>query len=189
MRSVPFTRSFLIGLEDSMPGKTFTGRILAKRPKPLRRPRIAASGRMGALSHLGPPTEPKRIASLSLALSRVSGRNGSPYWSMAEPPTKSSLYAIVCSQRDATVSNTSFEALVTSGPTPSPGKTNILKVPIVLLLDYFKTSEFVNFVSWSRTQLFWSRSLMLALYHRGHSVSNNGEIRRYRSLLLILVDL
>ena len=41
----------------------------------------------GSLSHFGPPTEPKRIASDCSQVLRVSSGSGDPVRSMAAPPT------------------------------------------------------------------------------------------------------
>ena len=64
--------------------------MLAKRVKCLRRGRRAARSGWsfgGNFSHLGPPTEPKRMASLASQTFRVDSGRAEPWLSIPAPPT------------------------------------------------------------------------------------------------------
>src|SRR5450759_4559757 len=77
-------------------GWTLTGRRFANSPRPPRMAKSACSGRTIAVgsSHFGPPTAPRRIASLSAQAARSSARIGAPYASIPAPPTTRSFQAI-----------------------------------------------------------------------------------------------
>ena len=63
---------------------------MANKPSALLKPRRALSGLLspGRLSHFGPPTAPRRTASLAFAFSTVSTGRHSPVASIAHPPAK-----------------------------------------------------------------------------------------------------
>ena len=64
--------------------------MFAKRVKCLRRGRSAARSGWsfgGSFSHLGPPTDPKRMASLSSQVRKVDSGNALPWLSIPAPPT------------------------------------------------------------------------------------------------------
>src|SRR2546422_7182178 len=89
MRSVPSTTDRLSGEASTSIGKHFAGRRLAYRSSSLRRARSPRSGRRSCatVSHLGPPTAPKRIAWDRRHRSSVPGASGCPVASIAAPPT------------------------------------------------------------------------------------------------------
>src|SRR5206468_2887568 len=88
------------------------------------------------LSHLGPPTEPNRMASLRSQRARVAAGNGSPVASMAAPPTRADSNSKEAPEARPTTSSTLRASGITSCPIPSPGRTAILWVGILdSLLD------------------------------------------------------
>src|SRR4051812_46906989 len=119
-RSVPSMRSRLSGLASSSASKGLTGRRLANRPRPSRRPSSPCSGRGlsgSVVSHCGPPTAPSRTASASRQAAMVSSGRGDPVASMAAPPMR-------CSEnvKPSRARRTSTAEATTSGPIPSPGR-------------------------------------------------------------------
>ena len=80
--------SSLIGDADLSGAKILAGRRFAKSPKSSRIARSPFSGLLlpGWLSHLGPPTAPRRTASDALQAFAVSSGYGTPYSSIAHPP-------------------------------------------------------------------------------------------------------
>ena len=88
-RSVPSIRSRLSGLASSSAGLGRTGRRLANRPRPLRRPSRPCSGRGAAgsvVSHLGPPTAASSTASAPRQASSTSSVSAVPCASIDAPP-------------------------------------------------------------------------------------------------------
>src|SRR5215510_9540241 len=132
MMSVCSTTSRLSGEAATSMGKQVAGRRLAKRSSSLRRPRRPRSGRFswGRLSHLGPPTEPKRMASLRSQRARVAGGRGSPVASMAAPPIRAGSNSKATPVARPTTSSTLRASGVTSCPMPSPPRIAILCVAI-----------------------------------------------------------
>ena len=68
--------------------------MLAKRVKCLRSGRSAARSGCslgGSFSHLGPPTEPKRMASLASQMRKVVSGKALPWLSMPAPPTSAAV--------------------------------------------------------------------------------------------------
>src|SRR4051794_36696569 len=121
--STPSSSSSRSGEEPASAGWTRTGRRLAYNPRPPRREKRACSGRTVASGsdHFGPPTAPSRIASAAPQTARSSSRIGTPYVSIAIPPTRCSDHSIVKPNRSPVASTTRRAAATTSGPTPSPG--------------------------------------------------------------------
>jgi len=120
--------SFLTGEAWVREGRQTPGRRLAKRPKCLRSgSRAPRSGWMsgGRLSHLGPPTEPKRMASLFSQAEMVSAGSGVSLLvaSSAAPPTSWTLRSVVKPNFASTASRTRRASVMTSGPMPSPART------------------------------------------------------------------
>src|SRR6266540_303328 len=113
-------------------GKHLAGRRLAKRSSSLRSPSSPRSGRRswGALSHLGPPTAPNRIASLSSQSRSVDWGSGSPVASMAAPPTRADSNSKDAPVAFPTTWRIFWASGVTSCPMPSPASTAILWVVI-----------------------------------------------------------
>ena len=123
--------SFFTGEAWVRAGRQDPGRRFAKRPKCFRKGRRAPrSGWIsgGRFSHLGPPTEPKRIASAFSQASMVSCGRGVSLLvpSSAAPPTR-------CSERETskenfseTASRTLRASTMTSGPMPSPERMVIV---------------------------------------------------------------
>ena len=81
MISKPSTTSLFKVELSTKASKTFAGRRFAKRANSLRIPSKPRSGRClySKLSHFGPPTAPSKVASASLAKSKVSCGNGVPF--------------------------------------------------------------------------------------------------------------
>ena len=108
-------------------GKRRAGRRFAYKPNALRIPRSPFSGRMAGsmVSHLGPPTEPKRTASAFLQASMVASGRGEPVVSMAMPPMRT--FSVVNSWLNffAVASSTRSASPTISGPIPSPAITTI----------------------------------------------------------------
>ena len=79
-------------------GQTFAGRTLTARPNALRKPRSAffsASFHLGrCISSMGPPIDPKRMASERAHTSRVSSGKWTPCASKPAPPILASSYVI-----------------------------------------------------------------------------------------------
>src|SRR4051794_376643 len=120
-RSVPSMTSRLSGLASSRAGNGLTGRRVANRPSPSRMPSSPCSGRgrLGSVvSHLGPPTAPRRTASASRQAASVSSGSAVPVASIAAPP-------IGCSENSklSKARRTSTAEATTSGPIPSPGSS------------------------------------------------------------------
>src|SRR3954454_6003467 len=119
-RLVPSLRSRLSGLASSSAGLGRTGRRLANRPRPLRRPRSPCSGR-GApgsvVSHFGPPTAPSNTASALRHASRTSSVSALPCSSIEAPPTTCSV-----NSNSPSASSSRLAAPTISGPIPSPGR-------------------------------------------------------------------
>src|SRR3954468_14219684 len=119
-RSVPSRISRLSGLASSSDANGLTGRRLAKSPSPSRMPSRPCSGRGFAgsvVSHCGPPTAPRRMASASRHPARVSSGRGEPVASMAAPPIRYSENV-----NPSSALRTSTAEATTSGPIPSPGR-------------------------------------------------------------------
>ena len=74
-------------------------------------------------SYFGLPTAPNKIASASIASANVSSERGVPYLSKEAPPTKPSFKLKLILLFFANQSTTLKVSLITSGPTPSPGRT------------------------------------------------------------------
>src|SRR5262252_6834778 len=132
MMSVCSTTSRLSGEASTSMGKQVAGRRLANRSSSLRRPRRPRSGRFswGRLSHLGPPTEPNRMASLRSQRARVAGGRGSPVPSIAAPPMRAGSNSKATPVARPTTSSTLRASGVTSCPMPSPPRIAILCVAI-----------------------------------------------------------
>src|SRR5205809_866206 len=130
MLSVPSTTSRFRGEASSSMGKHLAGRRLAKRSSSLRRPRSPRSGfcSCGRASHLGPPTAPKRMASLCSHSRRVEAGSGSPVASMAAPPMRAASNSKEAPVARPTTSSTLRASGVTSCPMPSPPSSAILCV-------------------------------------------------------------
>jgi len=131
------TSSSLSGLADTSWGKMMAGRRLAKREKCFRRGRRAprsgcCSG--GRDSHLGPPTDPKRMAAEDSHRDRVDSGRALPCRSIAAPPTSPSLNESGIENRFAVFSMILRVTSITSGPIPSPGRTAICLRSIEALL-------------------------------------------------------
>src|SRR3954447_6369709 len=123
-RSVPSIRSWRSGLASSRASLGRTGRRLANRPRPLRRPSRPCSGRGlsgSVVSHLGPPTAQSRTASDCRHASRTSSVRAVPCSSIEAPPTRCS----VISKSPSSLSTLTAAAPI-SGPIPSPGRRTIL---------------------------------------------------------------
>src|SRR4051794_29862559 len=119
-RSVPSRISRLSGLASSSEANGLTGRRLANRPRPSRMPSRPCSGRGlegSVVSHCGPPTAPRRMASASRQPARVSSGRGAPVASIAAPPIR---YSENVTPPSAL--RTSTAEATTSGPIPSPGR-------------------------------------------------------------------
>src|SRR3954447_22352166 len=119
-RSVPSRILRLSGLASSSEANGLTGRRLAKSPSPSRMPSRPCSGRGFAgsvVSHRGPPTAPRRMASASRHPARVSSGRGEPVASMAAPPIRDSENV-----NPSSALRTSTAEATTSGPIPSPGR-------------------------------------------------------------------
>src|SRR4051812_2955531 len=124
--SVPSISSRLSGLASSSAANGLTGRRLANRPRPARRPSSPCSGRGASgsvVSHFGPPTAPSSTASASRQPARVSSGRGDPVASIAAPPTKYSENV-----NPSSALSTSTAEATTSGPIPSPGRRAIRAV-------------------------------------------------------------
>ena len=84
-------------LDDSInESNTIAGLKLAKRSSSfliLRRP-LSGLFSKGSFSHFGPPTAPKRIASVLVIFSNVFSERGVSFLSIDSPPTKSSIISI-----------------------------------------------------------------------------------------------
>ena len=80
--------SSLIGDADLSGAKILAGRRFANKPSASRIASSPFSGliSLGSVSHLGPPTEPRRTASLALQAVSVSSGKGTPVASIAAPP-------------------------------------------------------------------------------------------------------
>ena len=97
--------------------------------------RSACSGFLlcSTLSHLGPPTAPRKTESASKHSDKVSSVNGIPYLSIDIPPT----YFSIISNSKSFNSEMAFNILtaedVISGPIPSPGNVIILNFFISVL--------------------------------------------------------
>src|SRR3954452_11470154 len=123
-RSVPSMRSRLSGLASSRASKGLTGRRLANRPRPSRRPSSPCSGRgrLGSVvSHFGPPTAPRRTASAARQPAKVSSGSGDPVASIAAPPIEYSENV-----KSPSAWSTSTAEATTSRPIPSPGRRAIV---------------------------------------------------------------
>src|SRR4051794_16353696 len=119
-RSVPSRISRLSGLASSSEANGLTGRRLAKSPSPSRIPSRPCSGRGLAgsvVSHCGPPTAPRRMASAARQPARVSSGSGEPVASIAAPPIRYSENV-----KPSSALSTSTVEATTSGPIPSPGR-------------------------------------------------------------------
>jgi len=81
-------RSGLSGEAGASAGCTFTGRMLANRPRALRIASSPCSGRTLALgsSHFGPPTAPRRMAEAFRQAASAESVKAVPWASMAQPP-------------------------------------------------------------------------------------------------------
>ena len=125
--STPASSSGRSGDARSSSGLTATGRRFAYRPRPLRIASNPCSGRTLARgsSHFGPPTAPRSTASACCASSSVAGGSAEPVASMAAPPMSASRVSNVCPPALATASRTATASVVTSGPIPSPGRTQM----------------------------------------------------------------
>src|SRR5687768_16600373 len=124
-------RSRFSGLASSSAALGRTGRRLAYRPRPWRRPSSPCSGRGlsgSVVSHFGPPTAASSTASALLHDSSVSSGSAVPVASIAAPPIKRSSYM----RSPATSPSTSSVAASTSGPMPSPGSVTIFIAPTTL---------------------------------------------------------
>src|SRR3954452_19437094 len=135
-RSVPSIRSRFSGLASSSAGEGRTGRRLAYRPRPLRRPSSPCSGRGAAgsvASHFGPPTAASSTASAFAQASSVSSVSAVPWASMEAPPTSRSSISKPPSRR----ARSCFAAAMTSGPMPSPARATMrgLSVKAVFLSE------------------------------------------------------
>src|SRR5215475_10362332 len=128
MRSVPSTTERLSGEASTSMGKHFAGRRLAKRSSSFRIRSRPRSGRTscGRLSHLGPPTEPNRMASACWHSRRAASGSGPPVASMAAPPTWPISNSKLAPVALPTTSRTRRASGVTSWPMPSPGRNAIL---------------------------------------------------------------
>src|ERR1700694_1388699 len=133
MMSVPSTTDRLSGEASTSMGKHLAGLRLAKRSSSLRRPSSPRSGfcSWGRWSHLGPPTAPKRMASLSSQSRSVEGGSGSPVASMAAPPMRACSNSKDTPVALPTTSSTRRASGVTSCPMPSPPRTAILCVATI----------------------------------------------------------
>src|SRR3954471_8689592 len=123
-RSVPSMRSRLSGLASSSASKGLTGRRLANRPRPSRRPSSPCSGRGrfgSVVSHFGPPTAPRRTASAARQPAKVSSGSGDPVASIAAPPIEYSENV-----KSPSAWSTSTAEATTSRPIPSPGRRAIV---------------------------------------------------------------
>ena len=88
--------SRLSGLASYSAGIGLTGRRLANRPRPLRKPRRPCSGRGlsgSVVSHLGPPTAASSTASAARHASSVSSVRAVPWASIEAPPNRCSSYS------------------------------------------------------------------------------------------------
>src|SRR4051812_36964178 len=122
-RSVPSIRSRLSGLASSRAVAGRTGRRLANRPSPLRRPSSPCSGRGSSglvVSHLGPPTAASSTASELRHAASVSGVRAVPCWSIETPPIGWSSIS-----KPPRRSSSARALSVISGPIPSPGRATI----------------------------------------------------------------
>src|SRR3954470_16303749 len=99
------------------------GRKLANRPRFLRKPRMACSGRKArsSLSYFQSPTAPNSTASASFASFRVASGSGWPCASYAARPTS----AVSVSNFRSRTSRTFIASATISVPMPSPGRTAI----------------------------------------------------------------
>src|SRR5882672_3483523 len=124
--SRPDTTSGLSVDASASSGKTDAGRRLANRSSSFRSRRSACSGRLsrGKASYLGPPTAPKRTASAFFASASVASGIGSPPLSKAAPPTGACSSSSLRPSRPKAPRTLTASAM-TSGPTPSPGRTAI----------------------------------------------------------------
>src|SRR3954447_6477908 len=123
-RSTPSISSRLSGLESSSAGLGRTGRRLANRPRPLRRPSSPCSGRGlsgSVVSHFGPPTAQSSTASDCLHASRTSSVRAVPCSSIDAPPIRCSVIS-----KSPSLARTVLAATPISGPIPSPGRRTML---------------------------------------------------------------
>src|SRR6185437_8407969 len=123
--SVPSMISRLSGLASYSAGSGRTGRRLANRPRPLRRPSSPCSGRGldgSVVSHLGPPTAASRTASAERHAASVSSVSALPWASIEAPPNGCSSY----SSSTPAAPSTSTVGPMISGPIPSPGSRTTL---------------------------------------------------------------
>ena len=118
----------LIGLELINEGKTFTGLQFANAFSFFRIARIPPSGLIlkFSLSHFGPPTAPKSIASDFSHKISVSLGKGFPDLSIAMPPIRPNSISKTWLNFLLTASRHLIDYEVTSGPTPSPCRIAIL---------------------------------------------------------------
>src|SRR5215471_10467063 len=131
IRSSPPTSSRLRLEASARASKTTAGRRLAKRSISLRSRRMPRSGRSSngnVSSHLGPPTAPKRTASLAIASARVWSVSGTPDSSRAAPPTKPSVISKLAIRCRSQYSITRKVWRMISGPMPSPASTSTLRL-------------------------------------------------------------
>jgi hypothetical protein len=70
----------------------------------------------GSFSHFGPPTEPKRMASLLSHSRNVLSGSALPWLSMPEPPTSAGRASRTRPSWRATCSSTRSASAITSGP-------------------------------------------------------------------------
>src|SRR5215468_2739142 len=103
---------------NTIAGLRFANRSISLRSR--RRPRSGFCWN-GSESHFGPPTAPKRTASLCCASRSVSSVSGTPWASSAAPPTRPSVTSKVAMRRRPNHSMTRLTWRITSGPMPSPG--------------------------------------------------------------------
>src|SRR3954451_21923356 len=119
--STPSISSRLSGEASYRAGKGRIGRRLAYRPSSARRRNKPCSGRTAPgsfVSHLGPPSAPRKTASEALTAAIASSVIATPWRSIAAPPAG-------CSSKlrsSATAFRTWTAAAATSGPIPSPGR-------------------------------------------------------------------
>src|SRR5579875_1746148 len=122
-RSTPSISWARSGEASARAGNGLTGRRLAYRPRPLRRPSRPCSGRgaCGSVeSQRGPPTAASRTASAERAAASVSSLSATPQASIAAPPIR-------CSSKSKSPSSRrmlSVGAMI-SGPIPSPGRVTM----------------------------------------------------------------
>src|SRR5271166_1376197 len=122
-RSVPSIRSRRSGEASYSAGSGLTGRRLAYRPRPLRRPSRPCSGRGRAgsvVSHRGPPTAASSTASERLQASSTSSVRGVPCTSIEAPPNRYS-----SNSKSPSCSSSSSVGSMISGPIPSPGRVTM----------------------------------------------------------------